>query len=432
MRRLLCQRECHHPHCCERHHEQRFLRLRSLAHLSANLLLGPRSDVSGHVALCYPTPRTADDGRAPAEGGTSRLGTSSAPTECILAGGFEEVTRSSARCHRLRLRDSRGRLGQEAQGTWDEAPAMIDRRHGGFAAALVACGGGSPPPPVLQGGAGAAEGTETEACCDLPTLGSTVMAVAGGLDGPLRTGGRVLGSAEWLCSERERWYPLGSMSHARYGCAGASLLNQLIAIGGSAGRSNLSSVEAIDLRVGTWRELAPLPQALYGCAASSLHVSATERIIVACGGCDESRSAVSATYVYDIRADRWRTTAHNRKSSSLGLDSGSRSLRTARMCHAVVAVPRRCLPTGLWFGASGDGGGGGEGERSASAASSSVDLLEAASEECLLALGGKPPNDALPIHGTVEVFDPHQCEWYSMPWELPTPTWHQSASVVFT
>lgn len=234
----------------------------------------------------------------------------------------------------------------------------------------------------------------------------------------------MLASAEWLCGDRNRWYPLSSMNSKRYGCASASLPNQLIVVGGSAGRSNLASVEALDLRTNRWRELAPLPKALYGCAATSLRISSAQRVIVACGGCDESRSATADTYVYDIVGDAWRTAAQQKPLSTLGAEAAARSLRTPRMCHAVAAVPRRCLPPDLWTRFS-------EHTDVYGPAAVQSDMAQAAMEECMLALGGKPPNDAAPIHGTVEVFDPRRCEWASMPWQLPEPMWHHSASPVF-
>ena len=111
---------------------------------------------------------------------------------------------------------------------------MRERRHGGFAAAVVSCEDSSSCslPVACHSSAGAVEDVRG----DLPTTGSSVIAVAGGLDGPLRSGGRVLASAEWLCGDRNRWYPLSSMNSKRYGCASASLPNQLIVVGGSAGR----------------------------------------------------------------------------------------------------------------------------------------------------------------------------------------------------
>ena len=334
---------------------------------------------------------------------------SSAPTTCIVAGGFEDVARSSARCHRLRVRDGGlGRADDAKKSAWDEGPTMLERRHGGFAAAVVSLEGSSDPFTGCL-----SDEVVTDMHGDLPSSGRSVVAVAGGLDGPLRNGGRVLDSAEWFCDDRGRWYPLSSMVHGRYGCASASLPNQFIVIGGSSGRSNLASVEALDVRANRWRELAPLPKALYGCAASSLRVSTAHRVIVACGGCDESRAAVGDTYIYDVAADRWRTTqAH-------------RSMRTPRMCHAVAAVPRRCLPPELWMGFSEDTGAHGL------AAKELPGMTTAALEESVLALGGKPPNDAAPIYGSVEVFDPRRCEWASMPWQLPEPMWHHSACLVF-
>lgn len=267
-------------------------------------------DLSGHIAICVPvlSPTAAD-----------RENEATAPLDCCaILGGFEDVSRTSARCHQLRLRSAGDGEEREAVDAWGATPAMIDPRHGGFAGALVRCSGVSATAGLQSPGL-------------LLPCESSVLAVAGGQNGPLRSGGTVLNTAEWLCAARGRWYPLGRMSSARYGCAGASLPNQLIALGGSAGRNNLASVEAIDLRVGTWRDLAPLPQALYGCAASTLSLdsSTEQRTIVICGGCDDSRAAVSATYIYDIRADSW---------------TKGGSLEIARMCHAVAAVPRRSLP----------------------------------------------------------------------------------------
>ncbi len=379
-----------------------------------------RSHLSGHAALCCPRVRTPNEhGRAGGAAPDQQLGSSSSPTECIVAGGFEDVARSSARCYTLCFR--RGLGATEATNeTWNEGSAMLERRHGGFAAAVVSCEHSSAPPAACCSDVAAVE----VVCGDLPTTGSSVIAVAGGLDGPLRSGGRVLASAEWLCGDRNCWYPLSSMNSERYGCASASLPNQLVVVGGSAGRSNLASVEALDLRTNRWRELAPLPKALYGCAATSLRVSTTQRVIVACGGCDESRSAMADTYIYDVTADAWRTAAPQ-KPGALGTEAATGLLRTPRMCHAVAAVPRRCLPPELRTKFSDSTSAYGP------VAAAQSDMEKATVEECMLALGGKPPNDAAPIHGTVEVFDPLRCEWASMPWQLPEPMWHHCACLIF-
>ena len=299
---------------------------------------------------------------------------------------------------------------------------MLERRHGGFAAAVVSLEDDSSDMFTAC--------LSDEVITDMPAVAAerrrSVVAVAGGLDGPLRNGGRVLDSAEWFCDDRDRWYPLSSMIQGRYGCASASLPNQFIVIGGSSGRSNLASVEALDVRANRWRELAPLPKALYGCAASSLRMSTAQRVIVACGGCDESRAAVGDTYIYDAAADRWRTPQAQRgPPSTLDPEAESGSMRTPRMCHAVAAVPRRCLPPELWAGFSDETRVHGVATKELS------DMPTAALEECVLALGGKPPNDAAPMYASVEVFDPRRCEWASMPWHLPEPMWHHSACLVF-
>lgn len=294
---------------------------------------------------------------------------------------------------------------------------MLECRHGGFAAAVVSCEDSSIPSVGRH--------SPTDARGDVPIIGRSILAVAGGLDGPLRTGGRVLNSAEWLCADRGCWYPLSNMNFGRYGCASASLPNQFVVIGGSTGRTNLASVEALDLRASRWRDLAPLPKALYGCAASTVRVSAMHHVVVACGGCDESRSAVKDTYIYDIAADRWRMPDAKQEDSTAEPEAASRSLKTPRMCHAAIAVPRRCLPPQLWTNMSEHAGACLPVEKQLS------DMTTAAAEECMLALGGKPPDDTAPIHGSVEVFDPRRCAWASMPWQLPEPMWHHSASITF-
>lgn len=372
------------------------------------------SDVSGHAVLCCPPSVVGTSGECEPVG---RPLLSSIPVsiECMLVGGFEDVARSSAQCHTLCVRAEPATVGGTNGSAWNHGPAMREPRHGGFAAAVVDCGDSSVSPAACR-----CTAVNTDMCSDLPPASGSVVAVAGG-----RSGLSVLASAEWLCNDRACWYPLSSLKRERYGCAGASLPNQFVVIGGSAGRRNLASVEALDLRTRGWRELAPLPKALYGCAASSLRISSTQRAIITCGGCDESRSAVGETYIYDVVADRWRTTGQRRSSSALDADPTFGSLRTPRMCHAVAAVPRRCLPPELWSGLFKNAG---ECKHETADAS---DITTAATEECMLALGGKPPNDASPIHDTVEVFDPRRCEWATMEWRLPEPMWHHSACVVF-
>ena len=227
------------------------------------------------------------------------------------------------------------------------------------------------------------------------------------------------------------------MRTARYGCAGASLRGQLVALGGSDGSSNLASVEAIDHRDGTWRALAPMPVALYGCAAVELlptHFSDGHGRgeILVCGGCDSSRQMSGASFVYDAVADQWRD---NSAPSSGGAPTSKPvwgHLLQPRMCHALVSVPSRCLPTAtlqrlptqpppeevvLALG----------GQSSA--------LLHAGSlltsvEVCASSLTGLPPIAGVTQSAPAAQTAPDNMWHPLLEWELQQPTWHHGACTV--
>ena len=367
--------------------------------------------LSGHIAACCPAaprpvPDAVESGEAPTvhAGGEgpeqSRPRRWAWPRDCVIAGGFADVSErsggSTSLCHQLPLRG-------DPRGGWDAAPSMSTARHGGFAGAVVHCDGGAAAGAAA--GAGAAGGRENP--------DGAVLAVAGGR--AARSGAAALSSGEWLCRERGTWYDLGSsMSTARYGCAGAALGSRLLVMGGSDdSRRTLASVEAIDLREGKWRALGPLPQPLYGAAACNLVLGPDaegEPSVLLCGGFNGER-AVAATYLYDAAADRWRRPVASAAAAG-GQDGrgggGACAMGAARLCHAVAAVPRRCLPPSLL----------------------ATGCSEAAAE-CLVALGGKPSvNDAEEILGSVEVLDPQSWTWRPMHWQLQEPCWHMTAATV--
>ena len=101
--------------------------------------------------------------------------------------------------------------------------------------------------------------------------------------------------------EQRRWEELAPMPTARGALGTAVVGDTLYAVGGRDGPDSLASVEAYDLKRGTWSTRAPIP----GHGRDHLGVAALGGFVYAVGGRYDGGEEMSEFLRYDPRADRW-------------------------------------------------------------------------------------------------------------------------------
>jgi N-acetylneuraminic acid mutarotase len=78
-----------------------------------------------------------------------------------------------------------------------------------------------------------------------------------------------LATAERLDLALGKWEVVAPMPTARDGCAAASIADVIYVFGGRGVGQTLPAVERYDPRTGRWEQLPAMPQARCGCAAAS-------------------------------------------------------------------------------------------------------------------------------------------------------------------
>ncbi|KAJ1480761.1 hypothetical protein T484DRAFT_1955991 [Baffinella frigidus] len=116
---------------------------------------------------------------------------------------------------------------------------------------------------------------------------------------------QALATCEVLDLERGEWCVIGDMPSVRTMHAGATAAGRVLAIGGREGKFEqgqaLSSVVALDPRDGKWREVAPMAEQRFGCAATTC-----DGVVYVFGGKGTAFPLATAE-IYDPRADKWES-----------------------------------------------------------------------------------------------------------------------------
>lgn len=105
--------------------------------------------------------------------------------------------------------------------------------------------------------------------CSAVAVNGSLFVVGGRNEAGGRNGTKKLATAERLDLALGKWEVVAPMPTARDGCAAASIADVIYVFGGRGVGQTLPAVERYDPRTGRWEQLPAMPQARCGCAAAS-------------------------------------------------------------------------------------------------------------------------------------------------------------------